>query len=104
MNRKQKICLWVGISVIVLMGLFPPWVQTVLNQKTGQMHIDRRWSHGHRLFSDPPDYKRVEGSLATGLPIIDWPRLSVEVGSFVLITVAFIYTFKDKKPKDKQKQ
>ena len=24
MNRKQKICLWIGIAVIVLMGLFPP--------------------------------------------------------------------------------
>lgn len=26
MNRKQKICLWIGIAAIVAMGLFPPWV------------------------------------------------------------------------------
>ena len=26
MNIKQKICLWVGIAAIVVMGLFPPWV------------------------------------------------------------------------------
>ena len=24
MNRKQKVCLWVGVAVIVLIGLFPP--------------------------------------------------------------------------------
>jgi hypothetical protein len=24
MNRKQIICLWIGIVVVVLMGLFPP--------------------------------------------------------------------------------
>jgi len=23
-NKKQKICLWAGIAVIVLMGIFPP--------------------------------------------------------------------------------
>ena len=26
MNKKQKICLLAGITVIVLMGLYPPWV------------------------------------------------------------------------------
>ena len=25
MNRKQKVALWAGIAVFVLMGLFPPW-------------------------------------------------------------------------------
>jgi hypothetical protein len=25
MNRKQRICLWVGIAIFLLMGLFPPW-------------------------------------------------------------------------------
>jgi len=27
MNRKQKIILWIGIVIIVLMCLFPPWVR-----------------------------------------------------------------------------
>lgn len=26
MNRKQKICLLAGITVIVVMGLYPPWL------------------------------------------------------------------------------
>jgi hypothetical protein len=26
MNIKQKICLWAGILVIVVMGVFPPWL------------------------------------------------------------------------------
>ena len=26
MNKKQKICLWAGIVIIVLMGIFSPWM------------------------------------------------------------------------------
>jgi hypothetical protein len=25
MNREQRICLWAGIAMFVLMGLWPPW-------------------------------------------------------------------------------
>jgi len=32
MNRKQKICLLAGITAIVVMGLYPPWV---LERKVG---------------------------------------------------------------------
>lgn len=28
MNRKQQICLWAGIIVFVLMGVFPSWYHT----------------------------------------------------------------------------
>jgi len=26
MSREQKIALWVGVALIVLAGLFPPWI------------------------------------------------------------------------------
>ena len=29
MNRKQKICLWIGIAVIVAMGIYPPWIKPI---------------------------------------------------------------------------
>jgi len=25
MNKKQRIALWIGVALIVLTGLFPPW-------------------------------------------------------------------------------
>ncbi len=28
LNRWQKVCLWAGIIVFLLMGLFPPWYHT----------------------------------------------------------------------------
>ena len=34
MNKKQIIVMWIGIAIIVLMGLFPPctvWVQNTCN-------------------------------------------------------------------------
>lgn len=38
MNKKQKKCIWTGLIVFVLMGLFPPWVSM---------------DESHHLFSEP---------------------------------------------------
>jgi hypothetical protein len=44
MNRKQKICLLAGITAIVVMGLFPPWL---LEIKMGSRdHIRTFVQHG----------------------------------------------------------
>ena len=32
MNGKQKVVLWIGVLIFLLMGIFPPWVH-VFNQK-----------------------------------------------------------------------
>jgi hypothetical protein len=26
MNKKQEKCVWIGIIIFVLMGIFPPWI------------------------------------------------------------------------------
>ncbi|MGB2806651.1 MAG: hypothetical protein WBC22_02840 [Sedimentisphaerales bacterium] len=103
MNKKQLIAMWCGIIAIVLMALFPPWAQKTFNRQTGELMMDRRWGHGHRAFFNPPEFKRAENSISSGLPVIDWSRFGVEVGSVILITMSLIYTLKnkkDKKPKD----
>ena len=46
MNRKQKICLWVGITAIVVMGLFPPWV---LERRVG----------GNKYVTEPGPYSWI---------------------------------------------
>lgn len=45
MNKKQKIIMWVGISIFVLMGLFPP----NSSSRFGDVSYD------FLLSTDPPD-------------------------------------------------
>ncbi|MEE8262910.1 MAG: hypothetical protein V3R83_10650, partial [Gammaproteobacteria bacterium] len=50
MNTKQKLCVWLGIGVFVLMGLFPPWVYR-LDAK--QYRVEK--SAGYSLLISPPE-------------------------------------------------
>jgi hypothetical protein len=100
MNWKQKICMWIGIAVIVLMGLFPPWI-----------------------LKDPVDGGEAQslkfGLLVPQLPYFDWDRMvwqqsyayQIHVVQLVIqwfmvavVTGGLVVTFADKKPKEEQKQ
>lgn len=81
MNQKQKICLWIWIIVIVLMGLFPP-----IDEYRFGMSIEYQF------------ILNANGPVVLSNLITQWLIASAIAG--YLIT----YTFKDKKPKDEQKQ
>ena len=101
MNRKQKICLWLGIAVIVLMGLFPPWLV--------EGHRVEYWS----IFAPPshlrPVYPYDLLDEVAGTPRYESSRLTAEIVTDYLfaqwlmvaaITGGFIITFQDRRPKD----
>ncbi len=75
MNRKQKIALWIGIIVIILLGLFPPFVEPVGMYGRGRYYK-------FILFSDDN---------------IDIIKLCVQWAIVAVITGGLIITFKDKK-------
>ena len=50
MNTKQKLCVWLGIGVFVLMGLFPPWVYRLDAKDT---RVEK--SAGYSLLVSPPE-------------------------------------------------
>jgi len=78
MNLKQKICLWVGIAVIVVMGIFPPLVISI------QGAIEQQ---GYGFILIPPEkYCHINTS-----------RLYVQWIMVAVVTGGFIVTFKDKK-------
>jgi hypothetical protein len=53
MNKNQKKVIMAGLVVIVLMGLFPPWVHTVnVSTKLRTIKIERAGNYG-LLFSPP---------------------------------------------------
>lgn len=89
MNKKQKICLWIGIAVFVAMGLFPPWMVTGGAQGCLPM--------GYSFILNPP----------AKLCRIDASHLCIQWAMVAVVTSGLIFTFgdkKDKKAKDEQKQ
>lgn len=103
MSTKQKICLWIGIAVIVLMGLFPPWLV--------EGHRVEYWS----IFAPPYHYvnnvedlldkiaghqvqvresrQRLPAEIVTDYLFAQWLMVAV-------ITGGLIITFQDKRTKD----
>jgi len=80
MNKKQKNVLWIGIAIIVLIGIFPPglgWQQTINNPLT--------------IFEVRGEF------ISYGKLLIQWAIVAV-------ITGGLIYAFKDKQPENEQKQ
>ena len=97
MNKKQTVCLCLGIIVFVLMGLFPPC--TLLSPigdyvKYGYKFIWNQFKG--RYYGDARDDLLWESR-------IDASRLFVQWAAVAVITAGLIYTFKGR-PKDKEKE
>jgi len=92
MNTSQKVALWVGIGVLVLMLVFPPWVGIQSLSRTA--NITNVYPLGYApLFSPPP---------AGAGKQVDFGRLSIQCLAVVLVTGGMIYTLKDSKDKGEQ--
>ncbi len=87
MNKKQLKCLWLGVIIIVLMGLYPPWYFP--STRDG---FKVRLPAGYKLMLTTEKGARV-----------DITRLYVQWVMVGVITGGLIYTFKDK-PKDTEKE
>jgi hypothetical protein len=85
-SKKQKFCLWAGIAVIVLMGIFPPARPEIPPLP--------------RIRGKPPHYKFLLTAKATD---IAFKKLIIRWGIAGAVTLGLIYTLGDKKvikPKD----
>ncbi len=99
MNKKQLIVMWVGIAIVVLMGIFTPWVA-----------IEEATHHylGYRFILSPPDetwflHLRDKPGIDQ-IGIVDFTQLLIQWIMVSVIVGGLIITFKDKKSKDEQKQ
>jgi hypothetical protein len=77
MNKKQKIVFLVGLGIIVLMGLIPPWSDSY----SGESFYDF-------LFSSPAFWRG-------GRPTIDFTRLFLQWAVVVIATAGIIFILKD---------
>ena len=97
MKKKQKILLWVGIAVIVTMGLFPPL-------KVGHYQPHAVWRADMSLWSRRFHSFGYERLWMLEEPLIGFSKLFIQWCIVGLVTSGLIYTFKDKKEKDEQRE
>jgi len=114
MNGKQKMILWVGIIVVVLMGLFPPTVGSytpVTLNNTNGYYFKLRPSYGFLLSSlsakptgelHPVGTSFVRGSGRKWISVIDFQRLLIHWFIVSAITAGAIVSIRktDAKPKE----
>ncbi|MBN1972546.1 MAG: hypothetical protein JW787_02835 [Sedimentisphaerales bacterium] len=73
MNKKQKVILFIGIIIFVIMGIYPPWV---LNRSSG---IEA----GYWAFiNDPPRTAKFIDLYRLG---VQWFMVAVVIGSLLVI-------------------
>ncbi len=89
MNLKQKIILLLGIIVIVLMGIYPPWC--FYNNATGR----KIPGFGYAFFATPPTPSLWDKS--KGRSDIDYTRLTFQWAMVAIATSGFLLMLKDKK-------
>jgi len=103
MNRKQKILLWVGIVVIVLMGIFPPTRRGYCPAVTYWPGLIQPGVPRRPLWVKPAHYGytflfTAEASdIGFGKLIVQWAVVAV-------ITAGLIYILKNRKPQNEKKQ
>ena len=90
MNDKQKKCLWVGIALIVVMGLFPPWV----------CETDSFFGGGskllHHITTEPGPYSWIDDPPAKA-KFVDLYRLGIQYFLVAVVTAGLIITLGSKK-------
>ncbi len=98
MNKKQLACLWIGIIVIVLMGLFPPWI--IPSSSEG---IKYRIDRGYKILFSPVEIQIPKTEVAFSAATLDMHRLCIQWFMVAVITGGLVCTFKNR-PKDKEKK
>ena len=83
MKKNQKTALWIGIIVIALIGLFPPWVQ--MHEVEGP--YKGKYDKGYSPIFAPPKSPAE----------IDISRLLIQWFIVAVIAAGAIVTLKDKK-------
>jgi hypothetical protein len=105
MNNKQKKCLWVGIALIVIMGLFPPWVCEREERKSRGYGEGYEWKSttepgSYSWIGNPPRThfeKTFDGRATIRAKFVDLYRLGIQCFVVAVVTAGLIITLRDKK-------
>jgi len=110
MNKKQLITMWCGIIVIVLMGLFPPWI-ALRPRPIRKYDFIFKGLYFQYPTPPPPSPELIEQyeaffrkSQIDYIDHIDFTFLIIQWFVVSVITGGLIVTFRYRKPKEEQDQ
>jgi hypothetical protein len=90
LNTKQRRLIWVGIVIIAIMGVFPPWTHTFKNHLTYS-----EVPAGYCFIASPPN-KLIPSSIFSGVKV-DMARLLVQlIGTMIILSLGLLATAKRK--------
>ena len=90
MQQKQNYVLWIGVALVVLLLIFPPW-----KFSSKAFGAQSETPGPYALIFNPPK--------GAGTVQVDMTRLAIPVGVVILITGAVLFTLRNNK-NDKPKQ
>lgn len=76
-NEKQKTILIIGVIIIILMGLFPPWARILSGEGL------RKMTFGYAFIAAPPDHRVA---LDISRLFVQWIMVIFATGLGVLLT------------------
>ena len=83
LNKRQTTALWVGIILVALMCLFPPWLYTLQAPNMGQVTNPA----GYAFVFAPPE--RVVDASAFGIRV-DTDRLLIQLLAVSIVTAGCV--------------
>jgi len=100
MNAKQKIILWAGISLILILVVYPPYYYKKPAPDSPQLSIGHRYIFKPAFYHIGTEYGNEEMRwLRYDRICLDYIRLLIESVLISTITGGGLYVFKDTKPK-----
>ncbi len=82
----KNLALWLGILVIVVMGIIPPWKMTI-SVSMSSTSVEKVMPSTYGPLWDPPDPPNMYYSRS-----IDFSRLCIQWGLVALVTAGLMYT------------
>ena len=100
LNKYQKTVLWAALSIIILMGLFPPWISAyhVTNPKTHWPGFIEEDSAGYDFIFVPPTqigHVDADGTWITYSFHLDYGRLFLQWLLIVAVSGGLIFLFRE---------
>ena len=97
---KRNIIIWIGVAVISVMGIFPPWRESGKHWMRTPQKETVKWSQARGCDFILPDLIGVPARFVKEPGTswhIDWGRLFLQWSIVVLLTVTALYTFRKEK-------
>ncbi|MFC1587824.1 hypothetical protein ACFL54_05910 [Planctomycetota bacterium] len=92
MNGMQKYSIWVGILIVIAMGIYPPWKFTFDIVEQGEkLHSEKPAVYS--LINNPPEPEWFDTHIGVAL---DMTRLLIQWGLVLLMVGGVIVTFNRK--------